>query len=86
MNVFRQAAHTKVLYEREDDIDEEKLEQESLVVNLHHDTMSLPGTPVGTDGSSGSSYGSTSSTRMLLLQGPKPDEDKVHTYKPSECV
>ncbi|XP_064634105.1 probable E3 ubiquitin-protein ligase MGRN1 isoform X2 [Lineus longissimus] len=86
MNIFRQAAHTKVLYEREDDIDEEKMEQESLVINLPHDTMSLPGTPVGTDGSSGSSYGSTSSTRMLLPQGQKPDDDKVETYKPTECV
>jgi hypothetical protein len=71
------AAHTAVMYSKEEGEDRGSSESEPLCVPPHvMDSMSLPGTPLST--TDNSSFSSTSSGRILLSQSSpgKPDDEK----------
>ncbi len=83
-NAFRPAAHTKVLYDREDDCDSSRGDEQDALTAGHRDSLSLPGTPLVSDGSTGSSS-SGSSRRMLLDAAHRPDEERsIQVYKVDE--
>ncbi|XP_074649365.1 putative E3 ubiquitin-protein ligase MGRN1 isoform X2 [Tubulanus polymorphus] len=80
--VFRPAAHTKVLYDREDDCDSSR-DESDVLTSGQHESLSLPGTPLVSEGSTGSSS-SGSSRRMLLNPTVHPDEERLHVYRVDE--
>ena len=69
---FETAAHTMVLSDKAEDVEASALLGQAAPT----ENMSLPGTPIST--TDGSSYSSTSSTRVLLPSGvvPKAPDDK----------